>query len=166
MSNYLDLAKKLKALADKGEDGEKQNAEAMLKRLMQKHGISLTDLEESYKLQHSFKVKKTDERLFLQIVSSVVGSGFQLYGNKTKPGHLFLFATPAEVIEIESKFNFFKIKYKQAEKLFFKAFVWKNDLVPANAETMEANELTEENKKAYLMSMALDKHIFYKQIEN
>ena len=45
MSKYIELAKKLKALADRGIGGEKINAEKMLNALMKKHKISIEDIE-------------------------------------------------------------------------------------------------------------------------
>ena len=42
---YIILAKKLKALADKGIDGERVNAQKMLDTLMRKHNLTITDIE-------------------------------------------------------------------------------------------------------------------------
>ena len=42
---YLELARKLKALADKGIDGEKYNAQKQLDKIMKKYGIRMEDLE-------------------------------------------------------------------------------------------------------------------------
>ncbi len=41
MDKIIELAKKLKALSERGEGGEKLNADRMLKDLMNKHDISL-----------------------------------------------------------------------------------------------------------------------------
>lgn len=46
MEKYIELAKKLKELADRGTGGEKVNAEQQLTRLMEKHGITLEDIED------------------------------------------------------------------------------------------------------------------------
>lgn len=46
MSNKAELLKKIKALADRGVDGERESAQTLLARLMEQYGISETDLEE------------------------------------------------------------------------------------------------------------------------
>lgn len=46
MSNKAELLKKIKALADRGVDGERESAQTLLARLMEQYGISETELEE------------------------------------------------------------------------------------------------------------------------
>ena len=46
MSNKEELLKKIKALADRGVDGERENAQAILYRLMEQYGISEAEIEE------------------------------------------------------------------------------------------------------------------------
>ena len=59
MSKNIDLAKKLKALADRGVDGEKTNAEAMLNSLMKKHNITIEEIEGEELLDFFFKIEKS-----------------------------------------------------------------------------------------------------------
>ena len=42
MSNKAELLKKIKALADRGVDGERESAQTLLARLMEQYGISET----------------------------------------------------------------------------------------------------------------------------
>ena len=59
MSNKAELLKKIKALADRGVDGERESAQTLLARLMEQYGISETDLEEdAAKRRGSGTVKK------------------------------------------------------------------------------------------------------------
>lgn len=46
MSNKAELLKKIKALADREIDGERESAQTLLARLMEQYGISETELEE------------------------------------------------------------------------------------------------------------------------
>lgn len=48
MSNKAELLKKIKALADRGIDGERESAQTLLARLMEQYGISETELEIFY----------------------------------------------------------------------------------------------------------------------
>ena len=58
MSKNIELAKKLKALADKGIGGEKSNAEAMLNNLMKKHNITIEEIEGEKLMDFFFKIEK------------------------------------------------------------------------------------------------------------
>ncbi len=44
---YIILAKKLKAMAERGESGERYNAQRQLDRIMQKHGITKEELDDA-----------------------------------------------------------------------------------------------------------------------
>ncbi len=44
-NKILDKAKKLKALADRGVDGEMESAKAMLAKYMEKHNITIKEIE-------------------------------------------------------------------------------------------------------------------------
>ena len=71
MNKHIELAKKLKALADKGIGGEKVNAEKMLNDLLKKHNITIEDVEGEKTENYFFKVKPEDSNLFIQIVKRV-----------------------------------------------------------------------------------------------
>ncbi len=64
MDKYIELAKKLKAHADRGFDGEKINAEKMLNRLLEKHGITIEDIEQDKKSDYFFNLNTIDSRLW------------------------------------------------------------------------------------------------------
>lgn len=55
MNNKAELLKKLKALVDRGIDGEKVNAEKKLKELMRKYDISENELIEDKITTVAFK---------------------------------------------------------------------------------------------------------------
>lgn len=92
MSNAFELAKKLKALADRGVDGEARSAEQLLAAHLKKHGISLAELEEGHVIERVFSFKKwaTDQqRFFRQVVSSVMQRDYDIkeftaYGKKLR----------------------------------------------------------------------------------
>lgn len=75
----LILARKLKALADKGIDGEKQNAIKMLENFMSKHDIKPEDIEDDIKKERCFKVEDRQYIFWQQIVASVIGQDFSVY---------------------------------------------------------------------------------------
>ena len=82
MSNKAELLKKIKALADRGVDGERESAQTLLTRLMEQYGISETDLEEERRETAWFRYsQETERRLLNQIIYMVTGrSGFGCVG--------------------------------------------------------------------------------------
>ena len=83
MSNKAELLKKIKALADRGVDGERESAQTLLARLMEQYGISETDLEEERRETAWFRYSQgTERRLLNQIIYMVTGrSGFGCVGS-------------------------------------------------------------------------------------
>lgn len=83
MSNKAELLKKIKALADRGVDGERESAQILLARLMEQYGISETDLEEERRETAWFRYsQETERRLLNQIIYMVTGrSGFGCVGS-------------------------------------------------------------------------------------
>ena len=71
MSKQIELAKKLKVLADRGVGGEKDNAEKMLSDFVKKHNLTIEQIEGEAINEYFFKVDKEDIRLWRQIVANV-----------------------------------------------------------------------------------------------
>lgn len=106
MSKIIELAKKLKALADRGEGGEKVNAENKLQQLIKKYGITTEEIEGEQQHDYFFKIKTTRERkLWMQIVA-LVNREIKKYGEfppgiiKTKvlPGNYNFFISFVNLI--------------------------------------------------------------------
>lgn len=142
----IELAKKLKALAHKGEGGEKENAQQKLAALMKKHGITPDQIEEDVIENFSIEVKVKNQRFFMQVVCSVCDA--KVFGYKGKRNYLILECTASEFVEIESKFEFYLKEYekelKQREEIFYRAFVQKNALYLHTGEKQEKKDLTPE----------------------
>jgi hypothetical protein len=76
MSNKAELLKKIKALADRGVDGERESAQTLLARLMEQYGISETEIEEERRETAWFPYsQETERRLLNQIIYMVTGAG-------------------------------------------------------------------------------------------
>lgn len=101
------LLKKIRALAERGVGGEADNAEEILRRLMEKYGVSEDELNEEERRRHDFEYHgKEQEKLLRQVVFKVTGGyAYNLVYNatgrkvKTKLG---ADCTAAEKVEIES----------------------------------------------------------------
>ncbi len=169
----IDLAKKLKALSDKGIDGEKDTALTMLKRLMGKYNLTMDMIEENLAKEYEFYIEYANYKFWRQVVASVIGSSDVSYRPselKKKKRHYFVLCTPAEAIEIQAKFDFYFKAWQTDLDIYYQAFVQKNHLYtkPDKQREKEEKELTDEEfKKLWKMSelmKGMDKHNFLKQL--
>jgi len=143
MEKYILLGKKLKALADKGEDGERENAKNMLDNFMKKYDITIEDIEGDTVQDYLFNISDFHFQLWYQVVRGVDPS-VKAYGpftNKCKikygiRGNYMLTSTTATYVEIKSKYEFYKRLFDKEYKIFRTAFFMANDLLldPANGE--------------------------------
>ena len=134
MNNKAELLKKLKALVDRGIDGEKVNAEKKLKELMRKYDISENELIEDKITTVAFKYHgKEQRRLLVQIIYKVTNcTDFYTYhsinsGRKSKTS-LGADVTAAQKIEIEFLFDFYAKQYEKERSNFLEAFIQKHKL--------------------------------------
>ena len=133
--NKYELLRKLSALAEKGEGGEKVNAQRKLDELMNKWGISESELETETVIPCEFTYHGEREKLLLaQIIYKVLNERGSIYGfrytcsGRACKNKLGCKATAAQKIEIEFLFDFYNQLYKSEEKFFFSAFIQKHRL--------------------------------------
>lgn len=149
MEKYIELAKKLKALAEKGVDGEKENAQNKLELIMKKYGISTEDIEDEHKFMVWYKVKSTERKLFEQVATSVFGSEFDMYTNRNKTGYLGIEGSGSDHIQFEFKYEMYVKAYRKQLDVFFTAFVMRNNIYAKNGEKKDWSELSDEEKRKY-----------------
>lgn len=176
MSKVLELAKKLKALAEQGVGGEKENAQAMLDALLIKHNITLEQLEEEKRDVFFIKMPEVDFRLFSQIAKNI-RYDIDLRGEFTKakikklklPGNFAVICTASEYIELEAKHDFYSKLYKKELSVFFVAFCTANNLLTTPPKLQSYEDLTPEEKEHYLriqnMSAKIKREAFHKQLK-
>ena len=152
-NKIIELAKKLKALADRGIGGEKINAEAMLNALMKKHKITAEDIEGEKTQEYFLKLDPTQVRIFNQIAKKINGS-IKIHGEFPKKiirkhklkGNFMITCTPYEFIEIEGKYDFYIKLYTSELSIFFTSFLKANDLL-LDATEKDYNPTKEELEK-------------------
>ena len=134
MSNKTELLQKIKALADRGVEGERESAQAILSRLMEQYGISEAEFEEDRRETAWFAYsQEIERRLLAQIIYMVTGaSSYGCVGTYTgrKRKKLGAECTAAERMEIEANYEFFKAAMSEELEIFFSAFAYKNNLFP------------------------------------
>lgn len=138
-----DLAKKLRALADRGVDGEKINAEIKLTALLAKHGLSIADLDDD-RVNHEQFIYKNGQAIILSHVIWRTMPDVKIWGSKRKRNAFIIECTHAQKIEILALFDFYRKAYLKELKIFNKAFILKNDLATNPKEGEQIPEMSNE----------------------
>ncbi|MCD8355973.1 MAG: DUF2786 domain-containing protein [Clostridia bacterium] len=160
----LDRLRKLKALAERGIEGERENAQKILDRLMKKYDIDHIDsAEENREIRYFRYSQKIEIELLGQIIYMVTGQQAcycksPLTGRKIK--ELGVLCSEAEAVEIEAAYAFYKDALEDELEIFMRAFVSRNDLFPDTTEEIPQAPLDSTSMKVAAMMMAMDHHIF------
>lgn len=171
MSKFLELAKKVAALAKFGSPGEKEAAQQKMEVLMKKHGFSSEDLEEEKRSFFDVELPKDRFKLMLQVAVSIdkdlINYGFH-YGHVPGIAIFRMQTTRALAIEIEIKFDFYLDAFEKDLDAFFMAFVHKNQLYRQEAPASDTEKLTKEEKeqrrKALKIMTGLNAHEFLNKL--
>lgn len=135
------ILRKLKALADRGVGGEKTNAEALLKAMMEKYGVTEEELSGEEREYRDFRYKGAfGHKLMSQIIVMVMGRDVCLYRWKNTRGHIIVVkCTKAEQMEIEAAYSFYRRQLDLGLERFYAAFVQVEELFPEDSEAQEPN---------------------------
>ena len=159
---------KLKDLADRGVDGERENAEQMLSELMHKYGISPDFINEVKKDRFTIRFKVIWERkLFVQLMSLCVGNDddWGLYAHYKPRSRNWdhktyeIECTQAQWIESLAKFEVLRRDYERQLKNFYRAFLMRNDLLlPWDPNTpVPTEEELKQDCEAFELSLGIKK---------
>lgn len=180
---------KVKKLAEKGSEGEKQNAQKLLDRMMKQYNITEEDLEQDIIYAHGYIVNEEyEKRLFVQVTANVrkdIAVAFLgdvklkdkdslmqfLKSRGWEKSNCLLDCTDSEFIEIVTKYEMYIKDFKKQLETFYYAYLSKNDLlIEATEEENKNHELTDEERDKIIKSLqmmgGIDKLTIYKQIEN
>lgn len=142
------LLKKIRALAERGVGGEADNAEEILRRLMEKYGVSEDELDEVERRRHDFEYHgKEQETLLRQAVYKVTGGYaynlvYRASGRRVKT-RLGADCTAAEKVEIEFLFDFYTRLWERERAAFLSAFIQKHRIF-AIRDDIEPQEVSRE----------------------
>ena len=142
------LLKKIRALAERGVGGEADNAEEILRRLMEKYGVSEDELDEEERRRHDFEYHgKEQEKLLRQVVYKVTGGYaynlvYRASGRKVKT-RLGAGCTAAEKVEIEFLFDFYTRLWERERDAFLSAFIQKHRIFTIR-DDIEPQEVSRE----------------------
>ncbi len=168
----LALAKKLKALAERGMPGEKDKAEKMLNDLLKKHNLTIEEIEDEKVEMHFFDIP--DGSVGVQLLNQVIGlvnPTLKMYGKFPKEvmdelnlgGNHSIECTMLEYVEIEGMFSFYLQHYTNEVELFFYAFCKKNNLLIQPGKDESSVLYTDEEYRKYLKALVISRNITGKQ---
>lgn len=127
-SKAIELAKKLHALAERGEQGEAMNAANRLAALLQAHGLTIEDIEKPERHWCEYDIMLKHQDLFFQIVYNTVLNWDGKYRKGASKRKIQLYLTNAEQLELTAKFDHYVRSYDMQLRLFSSAFIHKHEL--------------------------------------
>lgn len=143
-----ELLRKVRALAERGVGGEAENAERLLARMMKKYGISEEELDEETRARHDFTYHGGEKKKILQQVVYKVTGGYTYELIYTASGRkvrtqLGADCTPAEKVEIEYLFDFYKRLWEKEKDAFLAAYIQKHRIFAIRTD-VEPQEISRE----------------------
>ena len=158
-----ELLRKLKALAERGEPGERENARAILAGLMAKYGVDGADLEDAATQEHRFVSHNSREKsLLVQVIYKVTDGARDAYSYRKGEGSrntICCKCTKAEAVQIAVEFDFYRELWQQELDLFYKAFIYKHEIFSSQPADSQDQKLSDEEiaRIALMMSTMLNR---------
>lgn len=173
MTDQKERLKKLYALAMRGVGGEKEQAQAILEKLLKKYAITLDELDEEiveyYELEYH---GKEQESLLKQTVYKITDDKNSFYNLRyTHSGRscktrLGVHCTAAQKAEIEFLFSFYIRVWEKEREALLQAFIQKHRIFGNLKDGESGKELSpEELQKIYALMNGLSDEQPLKQIE-
>lgn len=162
----IELARKIKELSDKGQDGEKQSAEYHLQKLLKKHGLTLEDIMLPERTTYDFTLDAAIPIKFvMQVLASCCGSskeyGWKLYSYKSKStkkkSYYVENIEPTLYFEFLFKVEFYWKDYQIQSENFYSAYIQKNALYTKDSRTSpkEISEMSRKEKESLIKTLAM-----------
>lgn len=149
--------RKLLALAERGEGGEKENAQRVLDKLLARHGLTIHDLiDERREIRWFPAVNKFDRPLAAQILAKVCNSlEISTYRSNKRKKQIGVEVTPAEAIEFELHYDTLRKALTTSLDDAFSAFVQVNKLFPRESSDEFDPTLTDRDLRVIAMASAI-----------
>lgn len=138
--------RKLLALAERGVGGEKETANRMLNKMLDRHGMTMDDLRDDRRSMHPVKCASDFERrLVAQIMAKVQNSPspdvFKIGRSRLT---LNIYVTPAELVEFSIHWEALRKDLAKCLNNACLAFIHTNSLFPADPGDVDDEPMTPE----------------------
>lgn len=132
---------KLISLAERGEGGEKENAQRMLDNLLKKHGLSVSDIVGDKQSLQWFKYGKGlfELRLLSQIIYAVCGSRDK-WKNTRRRYVIGVKCSEYERVQIELRFSVYREALKKEFEVIYDAFLHTNKIFPEKSGDEDSDD--------------------------
>lgn len=158
--------RKILALAERGEAGERENARAHLEKLLRHHGLSMEDITAddgaSVGLCKFEVTGSLDARLLRQVVAMVTSSAdVRQFQRGRSRKHVAFMLTRSQYAQATFAFAVIRQAWERELEVTFKAFVQVNGLFPSEEPPSQPPALTPE-REAELAQMVARMHAMQK----
>ena len=148
MDRIIDRLKKLLALAERGEQGEADNARRMLEAELRRHGLTLDDIRSERKSTRVLKYCSNEElQLIIQIILNYSGSTSETFKEaryNARKREIYIELSDMEYVDISNMCDFFKAQYRKERKRLLHdmimAFVQKHSLYDSTPQERPDND--------------------------
>lgn len=162
----IELIRKLQALADRGVGGEKETAQKKLTLLIEKYGISESELDESKIKEHRIKYRGRYEKKLLVQVIYARGLRDEIYVpvcGKGMKSEFILKSTDSEAMQIRIEFDFYRQLFEEETDFLYECFLNKHGIFPPNTKCVSIDRAAAEMMLS--MMSALKDRNFTERIE-
>lgn len=148
MDRIIDRLKKLLALAERGEQGEADNARRMLEAELRRHGLTLDDIRSERKSTRVLKYCSNEGlQLIIQIILNYSGSTSEAFKEaryNARKREIYIELSDMEYVDISNMCDFFKAQYRKERKRLLHdmimAFVQKHSLYDSTPQERPDND--------------------------
>lgn len=153
--------KKLQTLAERGVGGEKDTAERMLQKMLERNGIKSLDELQSEEPEYTlFSYNgKHERKLLVQCIYKVMTAAGdrRFYHSKGTRQKLGIYCTKAQKLEIEMEFEFYRNVFYEELDIFMSAFINAQGIFPADAPKENFDKFNERDIRVAQMASGIDK---------
>jgi len=133
---------KIRALAERGVDGEQAAAQSMLENILARHNLTLADIEDTAPVRNWVELSYSgdhENKLLFQIIRKVAQlSGSVSYRQQKRVRtRLFVQLSPAEHVEVEFLFELMRKALADEFAKVTSAFIFRNRLYGPSVESGE-----------------------------
>jgi hypothetical protein len=121
---------KLLALAERGEGGEKDNAQRILDKVLKKHGLTMEDLRRPDRQRYKFAPRDANDTKILYHAAWRVlkVSDFSMWKYRDRRGTRGLDLTPLEFAEVQFLWELYRAQWRKEQERLLTAFLVKHKL--------------------------------------
>lgn len=167
---------KLQALAERGYQGEAENARRAIERICEQYGIRIEDVLDIETLHsYTFEIGRGKDmmQLFIRCISSVCDIKGMTYSKPTRSS-IRIKLTALQYADLSSLFDWHRANYKREldefRRSFMSAYIGKHDLFfDSEREDRSIDDLTQEDieriRRIWKMRDAMSNNTYHKQLE-